>query len=86
MVVRLKQSTPFVIQAIPQASQDNREVTFNGQWLAKKISDNIDSCKQIRRSVRGIVTENPSANVNTFSALKNIQFRIKLLYKALSKQ
>ena len=45
MVVRLKQSTPFVVQAIPQASQANPEVTFNGQWLAEKISDNIDSLK-----------------------------------------
>ena len=43
MVVRLKQSTPFVVQAIPQASQANPEVTFNGQWLAEKVSDNIDS-------------------------------------------
>ena len=40
MVVRLKQSTPFVVQAIPQARQANPEVTFNGQWLAEKISDN----------------------------------------------
>ena len=30
MVFRLKQSTPFAVQAIP-------EVTFNGQWLAEKI-------------------------------------------------
>ena len=41
MVVRLKLSTSFVVQAIPQASQANPEVTFNGQWLANKISDNI---------------------------------------------
>ena len=38
MVVRLKQSTPFVVQAIPQARQANPEVTFNGQWLAEKLS------------------------------------------------
>ena len=43
MVVRLKQSTPFVVQAIPEASQANPEVTFNEQWLAGKISDNTDS-------------------------------------------
>ena len=86
MVVRLKQSTPFVVQAIPQASQANPEVTFNGQWLAEKISDNIDSLIEIGLSVRGIVTDNHSANVNAFSALKNIQFRIKLLYKAPAKQ
>ena len=43
MVVRLKQSTPFVVHANPQASQANPEVKFNGQWLAEKNSDNIDS-------------------------------------------
>ena len=32
MVVRLNQSTPFVVQAIPQTSQANPEVVFNGQW------------------------------------------------------
>ena len=41
---------------------------------------------EIRLNVRGIVTDNHSANVNAFSALKNIQFRIKLLYKASGKQ
>ena len=45
MVVRLKQSTPFVVQASPQASQAKPEVTFNGEWRAEKISDNIDSLK-----------------------------------------
>ena len=65
----LKQSTPFVVQAIPQASQANPEVTFNGQWLAEKISYIIDSLIEIRLSVRGIVTDNHSANVNAFSAL-----------------
>ena len=40
MVVRLKQFTPFAVRAIPQASQANPEITFNGQWLTKKISDN----------------------------------------------
>ena len=61
---RLKQSTPFVVQAIPQASQANPEVTFNGQWLAEKISDNIDSLIEIGLSVRGIVTDNHSANAS----------------------
>ena len=45
MVVRLKQSIPFVVQAISQPRQANPEVTFNGQWLAEKISNNIDSFK-----------------------------------------
>ena len=60
----LKQPTPFVVQAIPQASQANPEVTFNGQWLAEKISDNIDSLIEIGLSVRGIVTDNHSANAS----------------------
>ena len=85
MVVRLKQLTPFAVQAIPQPSQANPEVTFNGQWLAEKISDNIDNLIEIGLSARGIVTDNHSANVNAFSALKNIQFRMKLLYKAPAK-
>ena len=70
MVVRLKQSTPFVVQAIPQPSQANPEVTFNGQWLAKKISDNIDNLIEIGLSARSIVTDNHSANVHAFSAPK----------------
>ena len=86
MVVWLKQSTPFVVQAISQASQANPEVTFNGQWLVVKISDNIDNLIEIGLCVRGIVTDNHSANVNAFSALKIISFEIKLLYKALTKE
>ena len=64
MVVSLTQSTPFLVQAIPKASQANPEVTFHGQWLAKKISDNIDSLIEIGLSVRGIVTDNHSANAS----------------------
>ena len=86
MVVRLKYFTPFVVQAIPQSSQANPEVTFNRQLLGEKISDNIGNLIEIGLSARGIVTDNYSANVNAFSALKNIQFRMKLLYKALAKQ
>lgn len=36
MVVGLKQSVPFVAQAI-------LDVTFNKQWLIQKIIDNIDN-------------------------------------------
>ena len=86
VVVRLKQYTLFVVQAFPQAGQANPEVTFNGQWLTEKISDNIDSLMVIGLSVRSIVTNNHSTNVNAFLALKDIQFRIKLLYKAPAKQ
>ena len=86
VVVRLKQYTLFVVQAFPQAGQANPEVTFNGQWLTEKISDNIDSLMVIGLSVRSIVTNNHSTNVNAFLTLKDIQFRIKLLYKAPAKQ
>ena len=72
MVVRLKQSTSFVVQAIPQPSQTNPEVTFNGQQLAEKINDNIDNLIEIGLSTRNIVTDNHSANINAFSALINI--------------
>ena len=58
LVVELKQSIPFVVQTIP-------DVTFNGQWLDEKISNNIDSLIEIGLCVRGIeyklqaiVTEN----------------------------
>ena len=67
-------------------SQANPDVTFNGQWLAEKISDNIDNLIESGLSARGIVTDNHSANVNAVSALKNIQFRMKLLYEAPAKQ
>ena len=66
MVVGLKQSIPFVIQAIP-------EVIFNGNWLVEKNSDNIDNLIEIELCVRSIqVTDNHSANVNVFSALIKI--------------
>ena len=66
MVVGLKQSIPFVVQAIP-------EVIFNRHWLVKKISDNIDNLIEFGLCVRSIqVTVNHSANVNVFSALIKI--------------
>ena len=52
MAVRLKQSTPFVVQAIPQPSQANPEVTFNGQWLAEKISNSVDNLTESGLSAR----------------------------------
>ena len=51
MVVWLNQSLPFIVQVIS-------EVTINGQWLAKKISDNIDNLIEIELFVRGIITDN----------------------------
>ena len=70
-VVCLKQSTAFVVRVIPQPRQANPEVTFNRQWLAEKIGGNVDNLIEIGLSVRVIVTDNHSANVNAFSALKN---------------
>ena len=64
MVVGLKQSIPFVVQAIP-------EVIFNEHWLVEKI--NIDNLIEFGLCVRSIqVTDNHSANVNAFSALIKI--------------
>ena len=56
MVVGLKESISLVLQTIP-------EVTFNGQWLAEKISDNIDSLIEIGLCVQSIVTDNISCKV-----------------------
>ena len=52
----IKQSITFVVQTIP-------EVIFNGQWLAEKISDNIDNLTEIGFCVRGIVVDNTSYKV-----------------------
>ena len=48
------------------------EVTFNGQWLAEKISDNIVNLIEMGPCVQGIVTDNHSVNINAFSALMKI--------------
>ena len=59
MVVGFKLSIPFVVQAIP-------EVIFNGQWLAGTFWDNMDNLAELVLCVRGIVTDNHSANVMRF--------------------
>ena len=56
IVVGLKESTHLAVQTIP-------EVTFNGQWLTEKISDNIDNLKEIGLCAQGIVTDNISYKV-----------------------
>ena len=86
MVAQLKKSTPLAVQATPQPSQANPEVTFNGEWFAEKSSDNIENLIEIGLRARDMVTNNHSANVNAFLALKNIQFRMKLSYKVPGKQ
>ena len=64
MIVGLKKSIPYVIQAMP-------EVTINGGWLAEKISESIDSLAKAGFTVRALVTDNHNANVNAFSRLKS---------------
>ena len=65
MLVELKQSTPFVVQAI-------LEVTFNGQWLCEKIASNIENLVNAGFCVHGLVAGNHSSNVNCFTSLKDI--------------
>ena len=65
MVVRFKLSIPFVVQAIPG-------VTFNGQWMAKTFSGNIDNLIEFGLCVRVIVTNVHSAKLNAFSAVIKI--------------
>ena len=51
-----------------------------------KNSDNIDNLIEIGLCVRDVVTDNHSANVNAFAALKITPFKIKFLYKAPTKE
>ena len=67
MVVALKLSISFIVQAIP-------ELTFNGQRLTKTFSDNIYNHTEFGLCVWGIVTDNLSDNVNAFLALIKITF------------
>lgn len=62
MIVGLKESIPYIIQAVP-------EVTFTGKWLAEKMTENMKSLIEAGFCVRGIVTDNHAANVNAFSSL-----------------
>ena len=63
MIVGLKDSVPYVIQAIP-------EVTITGNWLADKISANIEALAKTGFTVRGVVTDNHNSNVTAFNILK----------------
>ena len=65
MVVGLKQSIPFVVQAIP-------EVTFNSQWLCDNIATNIENLANTGFCVRGLVSDNHASNVNAFAMLKSL--------------
>ena len=62
MIHGLKSSVPIVVKAVP-------EVTVNGQWLAEEISNCISNLADAGFRVRGIVTDNHSANVAAFNNL-----------------
>ena len=62
MIVGLKQSITFIVQAIPK-------VTFSGQWQSEKFNDNIDNLIEIRLRLQVIVTDNHSANVNALPTI-----------------
>ena len=75
LVVELKQSTPFVVQAIA-------EVTFNGQCLCDKIASNIENLANAGFCVYGLVADNHSTNVNVFTLLKDLfNSQSKLFFK-----
>ena len=65
MVVGLKQSIPFAVQAIS-------EVTINGQRLCDKIATNIENLGNAGFRVRGLVADNHSHNVHAFTSLKDL--------------
>ena len=65
MVVGLKQSIPYVVQAIP-------EVKISGEWLAERINECIDSLGKVGFFVRAVCADNHSSNVNAFSRIRNM--------------
>ena len=62
MIVGLRKSFPFVVQALP-------EVTFNGAWVSSKIIENIKTLSDVGFCVHAVVADNHSSNVNVFSML-----------------
>ena len=64
MITGLKKNIPYVVQSIP-------EVTFTGRWLAEKISECIQTLHNAEFSVRGVVTDDHSTNVNAFTRLRS---------------
>ena len=63
MITGLKKNIPYVVQSIP-------EITFTGKWLADKIADCVQTLHDAGFSVRGVVTDDHSTNVNAFSTLR----------------
>ena len=64
MIVGLKESIPYIVQAIP-------EVKFSGEWLADKMSNCIDDLTSAEFCVRGIVTDNHASNVHFLHSLQS---------------
>jgi len=62
MIQGLKQTVPIVVKAAP-------EVQVNGQWLSSELSDCIRALGNAGFKVRGLVTDNHSANVSAFAHL-----------------
>ena len=65
MVVGLKHSIPFAVQAIP-------EVTVNGQWLCNTIASDVENLGNTGFCVRRLVTDKHSTNANAFTSLKDL--------------
>ena len=65
MIQGLKHTVPLVVKASP-------EVSVSGQWLASYLSDCIESLGNAGFNVRGIVTDNHSANVSAFNHLQKM--------------
>lgn len=62
MISGIKETVPIVIKAVP-------ETTFNGEWLSNHLNSCLSSLIDAGFSVRGIVMDNHSANVNAFEKL-----------------
>ena len=65
MIVSLKESIPYIVQAIP-------EVKFSDKWLADKRLNCIDDLKSTEFCVWGIATDNHASNVHAFPSLASI--------------
>ena len=63
MVVGLRKSIPFVIKSCPKTK-------INGGWLCDELSESVTTLHATGFSVRAIISDNHSVNVNAFSTLK----------------
>ena len=65
MIQRIKKSIPLVIKACP-------EISLNEHWLAEEMLGYISSLSSIGFSVRAIVIDNHTSNVNAFNILRKM--------------